>query len=77
MLFDPLYWIVIAIGMGLSLWANALVKGRFRKYSEIPTRSGMTGAQVAKAILQENGIFDVTVEPIHGGQPWPPTVLGN
>jgi Zn-dependent membrane protease YugP len=66
MLFDPLYWIVIAIGMGLSLWANALVKGRFRKYSQISTRSGMTGAQVAKAILQENGIFDVTVEPIRG-----------
>ena len=66
MLFDPLYWIVIGAGMALSLWANSMVKGRFRKYSQIPTRSGMTGAQVAKAILQENGIFDVTVEPISG-----------
>jgi hypothetical protein len=66
MLFDPLYWIVIGAGMALSLWANAMVKGRFRKYSQIRTRSGMTGAQVAQAILQENGIFDVTVEPIAG-----------
>lgn len=66
MLFDPLYWLVIGAGMVLSLGANALVKGRFRKYSQIPTRSGMTGAQVAQAILQENGIFDVTVEPVQG-----------
>ena len=66
MLFDPLYWLVIGVGMALSLWANALVKGRFRKYGQIPTRSGMTGAQVAQSILQENGIFDVTVEPVHG-----------
>ncbi len=66
MFFDPLYWIVIGVGMALSLWANAMVKGRFRKYSQISTRSGMTGAQVAQAILQENGIFDVTVEPIAG-----------
>lgn len=66
MMFDPLYWIVIVAGMALSLWASAMVKGRFRKYSQIGTRSGMTGAQVAKAILHENGIFDVTVEPIAG-----------
>ncbi len=66
MLFDPLYWLVIGAGMALSLWANAMVKGRFKKYSQIPTRSGMTGAQIAQAILQENGIFDVTVEPVAG-----------
>jgi Zn-dependent membrane protease YugP len=66
MIFDPLYWLVIGVGMALSLWASATVKGRFRKYGQIPTRSGMTGAQVAEAILRENGIFDVTVEPIRG-----------
>ncbi len=66
MLFDPLYWLVIGAGMVLSLWASATVKSRFRKYSQIPTRSGMTGAQVAQAILNENGISDVTIEPIRG-----------
>jgi Zn-dependent membrane protease YugP len=66
MIFDPLYWIVIGIGMVLSLGAQALVKGRFHKYSQLGTRSGMTGAQVAHRILQDNGIRDVRIEPVHG-----------
>jgi len=66
MFFDPLYWLVIGVGMALSVWANTVVKGRFRKYSQIPTRSGMTGAQIAQAILQDNGVFDVSIEPIAG-----------
>ena len=66
MFFDPVYWIVIGIGMMLSLWANMRVKGTFAKYSQQPTRSGMTGADVARSILRENGIADVTVEPVKG-----------
>jgi len=66
MLFDPLYWIVIGIGGALSLWASMLTKGRFRKYSQLGTRSNMTGAQVAAAILRDNGIHDVSIEPVAG-----------
>ncbi len=66
MFFDPLYWLVIGLGMALSLGAQALVKGRFHKYSQLGTRSQMTGAQIAQAILRENGIFDVKVEPVAG-----------
>ena len=66
MFFDPIYWVVIGIGMVLSLWAQARVKGTFAKYSRMKTRSGMTGADVARGILAQNGIRDVTVEPIRG-----------
>ena len=66
MMFDPLYWVVIGIGAALSMWASMVTKGRFRHYSQIGTRSGMTGAQVAAAILAENGIRDVKIEPIAG-----------
>lgn len=66
MFFDPLYLVVIGIGMALSLWAQARVKGTFRKYSQMGTRSGMTGAQVAQRILDENRIHDVSIEPIRG-----------
>lgn len=66
MIFDPIYWLVIGIGMALSLWAQAMVKGRFAKYSKIATRSHMTGADIATAILRDNGIHDVTVEPVAG-----------
>jgi len=66
MFFDPVYWVVIGFGMVLSLWAQARVKGTFAKYGRLKTRSGMTGADVAREILSQNGIRDVTVEPIRG-----------
>ena len=66
MFFDPLYWVVIGAGMALSLWAQFKVKGAFAKYSKIPTRSHMTGAQIAQQILRDNNIHDVKVEGIRG-----------
>lgn len=66
MFFDPLYWLVIGVGMLLSLWASMRVKGTFAKYSKYTTHRGMTGAQIAQSILQDNGIADVKVEPVQG-----------
>jgi len=66
MFFDPIYWLVIGAGMLLSLWANAKTKGAFKRYSQYTTHSGMTGADVARAIMRDNGITDVHVEPIRG-----------
>lgn len=64
--FDPLYWLVIGAGLLLSLWAQAKVKGAYRRYSRLPVRSRLSGAQVAAAILRENGIHDVKIESIRG-----------
>lgn len=66
MFFDPIYWLVIGVGMALSLWAQARVKGTFAKYSRMSTQSRMTGADVARGILAQNGIRDVKVEQIRG-----------
>jgi len=66
MFFDPVYWVVIGVGMALSLWAQARVKGTFRKYARLGTRSGLSGAQVAQAILDRHGIRGVGIEPIRG-----------
>lgn len=66
MFFDPLYLLVIGIGMGLSLYASAITKGRFRKYSKYTTRSRLTGADVARKILEDNNIRDVRVEAVPG-----------
>ncbi len=64
--FDPLYLVIMLVGGGLSAWAAMRVKGTFQKYSKMPTSGGMTGAQVAQRILQDNGITDVQVEPVAG-----------
>ncbi len=65
-MFSPMYLLVIGAGMLLSMWASSRVKSAFAKYSRIRTRSGMTGAQVAQRILQDNGIYDVKIERVPG-----------
>ena len=64
--FDPLYLVALVPGLLLGLWAQARVKSTFRKYSQIPTRNGYTGADIARKILEDNGIYDVSVEAIAG-----------
>jgi len=64
-LFD--WTIIIAIpGIIFTLWAQMKVSSAYNKYSQIRTRSGMTGAQVARAILNREGLQNVDVEPIEG-----------
>lgn len=66
MFFDPLYWLVIGAGMVLSLWASMKTKGTFAKFSKYTTHRRMTGADVARSILRDNGIGDVAVERVEG-----------
>jgi len=49
-----------------ALICQGMVKSRYKKYSRLPSRSGMTGAQAAWRLLQLNGITDVTIQPIAG-----------
>lgn len=64
--FDPSYWLVIGVGLLLSLWASVRVKGTFHQFSQVGTRAGLTGAEVARLILQRSGIDDVRIEPVPG-----------
>ncbi|MFT5683704.1 MAG: Zn-dependent membrane protease YugP [Myxococcota bacterium] len=66
MMFDPLYMLVMGLGFLLSLGAQAWVKAATRKWDRVPIGRGLTGADVAKAILKVRGIHDVTVEQVGG-----------
>lgn len=50
----------------LTIWAQFKVKGSFRKWSQRAASSQLTGAEVARRILDRNGLYNVTVEPIPG-----------
>lgn len=63
--FDPTY-ILIIVGIVITLIASARVKITFNKYSKIKSRSGLTGAQAAQRILSTNGINDVNIEHVRG-----------
>ncbi|SCG97093.1 Putative neutral zinc metallopeptidase [uncultured Clostridium sp.] len=63
--FDPTYLLVL-IGVVISLWASAKVKTTYSKYSRVRSMSGLTGAQVADQILRANGIYDVRIGHVSG-----------
>lgn len=60
------YLIYFALLMIIPIWAQSKVKSAYRKYSKIATSSGMTGAQTARQILDENGLYDVQIEEVKG-----------
>jgi len=68
MMFPFFDWTMILIlpAFALALWAQFKVKGTYRKFSDVRSRLNMTGEQVARRILDQNGLHDVAVEPIEG-----------
>ncbi len=64
-MFDPTM-ILVLIGVLISAAASAAVNGTFRKYSGVRSSCGMTGAEVAKRLLNSQGIYDVAVRPVPG-----------
>ena len=62
---DPTYILVI-IGAVLCLVASAHVKSAYRKYANVRSASGMTGAQAAEMILRRNGVTGVQVQHVAG-----------
>ncbi len=63
---DPIFWLIMGVCMLLSLAASGYVKLRFSRGQQVPIRSGYTGAEVARMILREVGITDVTVREHEG-----------
>jgi uncharacterized protein len=64
--FDPLYFIILAPGILLALYATWKVKATFKRFSDVGIVSGLSGAEVAREMLRRNGIHDVGVEPHEG-----------
>ncbi|GLO66426.1 MULTISPECIES: zinc metallopeptidase [Oceanobacillus] len=60
------YLIYIALLMIIPMLAQAKVKSTYTKYSKKPTSSGMTGADVARKILDDNGLYDVQIGRVKG-----------
>ena len=49
-----------------SLIVQNMLQSRFKKYSQVPTRNYMSGAEVAQKMLHDHGIYDVTIVPTNG-----------
>lgn len=62
------YWYIVLVlpAMILGMIAQVKVKSTFEKYSTVYSRRGYTGADIARQILDKNGLYDVRVERVPG-----------
>ena len=65
-MMDPGYMLVAIIGMALIFIPQMFVKSTYSKFAKVKASNNMTGADVAKSILANAGVMDVSVEPISG-----------
>jgi Zn-dependent membrane protease YugP len=67
MMFNPTYLLFVFVpGTLFTLWAQSKVKGTYKRYAQVPSTMGLTGAQVAQTILNKMGVQGVKVEPVAG-----------
>lgn len=63
--YDPTYFLLIP-GLLLALFAQFRVSSAFNKWKQVRSRTGLTGAGIARMILDANGAKDVRIERVNG-----------
>lgn len=66
MFFSPEYMIITIFGLIITIIPQIMVTSTFKKYSKIQSSNGATGAEVARFILNDAGINNVSVERVAG-----------
>jgi uncharacterized protein len=61
-----LYFLFAMPALLLGMYAQARVKGAYKKYAQVRTARGVTGAQVARNLLDAQGLHHVAVEETQG-----------
>lgn len=62
LLWDPLYFVFVGPAFILGMIAQGMVRSAFHRWSQVATRSGLTGAEVAARVLSTSDIRDVGIE---------------
>src|SRR5690606_9341402 len=60
------FWILFIGIMLVSMIVQWRFRSRFKKYSEIPLSTGMSGRDVAEKMLHDHGIYDVQIISVEG-----------
>ncbi|MDX2055126.1 MAG: zinc metallopeptidase [Polyangiaceae bacterium] len=66
MSFDPMYFLFLIPGLLLSFWAQYKVKSTFKRYSEVPSARGFSGAEAAAELISRRGVSGVRIEEVSG-----------
>ena len=62
---DPLFWILVLPGLLLGIYAQSRIKINIAKYSQVRTKDGITGGQVARLLLDSQGLRNVAIVSSH------------
>lgn len=62
---DPTLVLVVPAFL-LALWAQFKVKATFDRFAKEPAAAGLTGAEVARRLLDASGLWDVPIERVPG-----------
>jgi Zn-dependent membrane protease YugP len=63
--FDPTFLLLLP-AFAFAMWAQWKVKSTYEKFAQVPAANGMTGRDMAAAIMQRNGVTDVQIEEVGG-----------
>ena len=63
--FDDTYILILAAA-AFSMWSSWRVNSTYNEYYKVQSRTGVTAAEAARLILENNGIYDVQVIHIAG-----------
>ena len=63
---DPRFWVFVLPGLLLGLYAQARIKLNVTKYSQVETKDGITGAEVARRLLDAQGLQNVAIKSTPG-----------
>lgn len=66
MFFDWTYLVLVMPAVVFALWASARVNSTFERYKTQYSIRGITGAQAARTVLDENGLHHVPIEMVSG-----------
>lgn len=66
MYFDPQYLVIMIVALVLGFITQGYVNRAYRKWSQVPLATGRTGAQVARAMLDSEGLHTVGIEMVSG-----------
>lgn len=66
----PFYYdstmIILIPALIISLWAQTKISSTFNKYSKVNSLNGYSGAQVARMLLDNSGLYDIPIEMVGG-----------
>lgn len=65
-LFDPNYLMYMLPALIITMIASFYVKASYNKWSKVPARSGLTGAQAAQRLINNGGLYGVQIQGIPG-----------